>query len=83
MPEPSSTISGSETIFWTNNYSRHPINTTYTSADVYPYATFPASFPLAVAEQLDPATGEALAAMTYQEGMSAIFDQLGWRTPPG
>ena len=30
LREPSSTISGSETIFWKTNYSRHPINTSYT-----------------------------------------------------
>ena len=30
LREPSSTISGSETIFWTTNYSRNPINTSNT-----------------------------------------------------
>ena len=30
LREPSSTISGSETTFWTTNFSRHPIKTPYT-----------------------------------------------------
>jgi hypothetical protein len=51
-----------------------------TAPEFKPISGWPEPFPTALAERITLDSGAKLDTMDYNEGIQAVFDQLGWNT---